>query len=121
MIHRLTVTVLFPLLVLSGCGPQLEGDWKITANCRPESEYGAITILASASVVETSPNEFSGEVRNNLGQTGRFKARLSENRLTTQTTWDGLLPTQSVLVLDRSSNTFTGTDSNACDLIVVRP
>lgn len=121
MTSRLTVTAAFLLLGLSACGPELQGDWKITANCRPESEYGAITILASASVVETSPNEFSGEVRNNLGQTGRFKASLSQNRLTTQTTWDNLLPTQSVLTLDRSSNSFTGTDSNSCDLIVVRP
>ncbi len=121
MTTRPKVAAVFTLLLLSSCGPDLEGDWKITANCRPESEYGAITILASASVVETSPNEFSGEVRNNLGQTGRFKASLSQNRLSTQTTWDGLLPTQSVLILDRSSNSFTGTDSNACDLIVVRP
>lgn len=121
MIPGRPIATAFALLLLSGCGPDLKGDWKITANCRPESEYGEITILAEASVIETSKNEFSGEVRNNLGQSGRFIARLSENRLDTKTTWDGLDPTESVLVLDRSTNTFTGRDSNACDLIVVRP
>jgi hypothetical protein len=115
------LTLVSCLPLLTGCSYPLEGAWDITASCPAESEYGERVIRAQASATEVKPNEFVGEITNDLGQRGQFQASLKNNVLVTETTWAGLLPTSSRLTLDRSSGAFTGLDSLGCTLLVVRP
>ncbi len=115
------VLTLVSAFALVGCSYPMEGGWAVTANCPAESEFGELVIRAKATATEVQPNEFVGEITNDLGQRGQFRASLQNNVLVTETNWDGLLPTTSRLILDRSSGAFTGVDSMGCALVVVRP
>jgi hypothetical protein len=108
-------------LALVGCSYPLEGGWAVTANCPADSAFGELVIRAKATATEVQPNKFVGEITNDLGQRGQFRASLENNLLLTETNWDGLLPTTSRLKLERSSGAFTGVDSMGCALVVVRP
>ncbi|MBL9049761.1 MAG: hypothetical protein JNK19_06590 [Tabrizicola sp.] len=116
-----SVLTLVSGLALLGCSYPLEGGWAVTANCPADSAFGALVIRAKATATEVQTNEFVGEITNDLGQRGQFRASLQNNLLLTETNWDGLPPTTSRLTLDRSSGSFTGVDSMGCSLIVVRP
>ena len=107
--------------MLAGCSPPMGGVWKISAACPPQSQYGAIEIAASANAVETEPGVYKGTITNNLGQRGEFESRLEDDKLRTQTVWEGLGPTNSLLVYSARSNTFEGIDSNGCSVRVRRP
>ena len=109
------------VLLLSACRPQLDGAWKVTAVCPPQSHFGAITINAQADVVEREKGLFVGTITNSLGERGQFVGRLDGDTMTAGTEWEGQLPTQSLLVLDRRTGSFKGMDSNGCSLDVVRP
>jgi len=116
-----TAIALAGAALLAACVPQVAGSWKITAICPPQSQYGNIRIDAQADVVEIAPNVFRGTVTNNLQQRGSFDSRLDGDALTSRITWEGLGPTESLLVYDRASGSFRGLDSNGCTLSVIRP
>mgnify|MGYP006994855792 FL=1 len=104
-----------------GCVPSIKGAWRITAECPPQSHFGAITIEAQAEVEEVGPGQYVGTVTNNLGERGQFAAQMERSNLRVQTNWDGQLPTETLLVADAGGRSFQGMDSNGCDLTVVRP
>ncbi len=104
-----------------GCVPSIEGAWRITAECPPQSHFGAITIEAQAEVEERARGEYFGTVTNTLGERGQFAAQTERSNLRVQTAWDGQLPTEALLVADPGGRSFQGMDSNGCDLTVVRP
>ncbi|PLL11000.1 hypothetical protein C0V75_16985 [Tabrizicola sp. TH137] len=106
---------------LAGCVPSIEGAWRITAVCPPQSHFGAITILAEAEVAERARGEYFGIITNNLGERGQFAAQMERSNLRVQTSWEGQLPTEALLVADPGGRSFQGIDSNGCDLTVVRP
>lgn len=104
-----------------GCVPSIEGAWQITADCPPQSHFGAITIEARAEVEERARGEYFGTVTNNLGERGQFAAQMERSNLRVQTAWAGQLPTEALLVADPGGRSFQGIDGNGCDLTVVRP
>jgi hypothetical protein len=104
-----------------GCVPSIEGAWRITAICPPQSHFGAITIEAQAEVEERARGDYVGTVTNNLGERGQFAAQMERSNLRVQTEWDGQLPTEALLVADPGGRSFQGIDSNGCGLTVVRP
>ena len=106
---------------LVGCVPSIEGAWRITAECPPQSHFGAITIAAQAEVKEVGRGEYVGTISNNLGERGQFAAQMERSNLRVQTVWEGQLPTEALLVADPGGRSFQGIDSNGCDLTVVRP
>lgn len=106
---------------LVGCIPSIEGAWRITANCPPQSHFGAITIAAEAEVEERARGEYTGTITNNLGERGQFAAQMERSNLRVQTTWEGQLPTEALLVADPGGRSYQGMDSNGCSLTVVRP
>jgi hypothetical protein len=106
---------------LVGCIPSIEGAWRITADCPPQSHFGAITIAAEAEVEERARGEYSGTITNNLGERGQFAAQMERSNLRVQTTWEGQLPTEALLVADPGGRSYQGMDSNGCSLTVVRP
>ncbi|MBA4351628.1 MAG: hypothetical protein C0427_10320 [Rhodobacter sp.] len=107
--------------VVAGCTPVIDGAWRITAECPPQSHFGAITIEAQAEVEEVGRGQYVGSVTNNLGERGQFAAQMERSNLRVQTNWDRQLPTETLLVADAGGRSFQGMDSNGCDLTVVRP
>ena len=106
---------------LVGCVPSIEGAWRITAVCPPQSHFGAITIAAQAEVEERARGDYVGSITNDLGERGQFAAQMERSALRVQTIWEGQLPTEALLVADPGGRSYQGIDSNGCSLTVVRP
>lgn len=104
-----------------GCVPSIKGGWRITAECPPQSHFGAITIEAQAEVEEVGRGQYVGTITNNLGERGEFAAQMARSNLRVQTDWEGQLPTEALLVADPGGRSYQGMDSNGCSLTVVRP
>lgn len=107
--------------VIAGCTPVIDGAWRISAVCPPQSHFGAITIEAQAEVEEQERGQFVGWITNNLGESGQFAGQMERTNMRVQTSWDGQLPTEALLVADPGGRSFQGIDSNGCTLRVVRP
>jgi hypothetical protein len=107
--------------VVAGCTPVIDGAWRISAVCPPQSHFGAITIEAQAEVEERGRGQFVGRITNNLGERGQFTGQMERSNMRVQTSWEGQLPTKALLVADPGGRSFQGIDSNGCTLRVVRP
>ncbi len=113
--------VCMAVAVVVGCTPVIDGAWRISAVCPPQSHFGAITIEAQAEVEERGRGQFEGRITNNLGERGQFTGQMERSNMRVQTSWEGQLPTEALLVADPGGRSFQGIDSNGCTLRVVRP
>jgi hypothetical protein len=107
--------------VVAACTPAIDGAWRISAVCPPQSHFGAITIEAQADVQEQGRGQFVGTITNTLGERGQFTGQMDRSNMRVQTAWEGQLPTEALLVADPGGRSFQGIDSNGCTLTVVRP
>jgi hypothetical protein len=99
----------------------MSGEWRFSAKCPPQSQYGEIEIVGVAIAEEVSVGQYQGTLTNNLGQAGTFLSRIEDDNLRSEITWEGSGPTQALLIYNRETNTFEGIDTNGCAVTMTRP
>jgi hypothetical protein len=109
------------LSLLSACGPDPTGGWSVAASCPAESQVGEKNVTATATMKEVGKDRFAGTIVNSLGQTGTIDATLDGDALAATVAWQGSGTTEALLIFDRRTSRYSGTDTEGCTLSVRRP
>ncbi|WP_300037095.1 hypothetical protein [uncultured Roseobacter sp.] len=109
-----------PLIAACATGSGLSGTWNFTAQCTADSPTGAGTVTAVAHLRETTPNEFTGTYRNDLGQTGQITAKQDGPRIFGLIDWDNGGRTRATLTRADTAEIYTNPDVEGCSVTATR-
>jgi hypothetical protein len=98
--------------------PRLVGTWSVVAQCSDDyiALFGTSRFFGTLLISGQTGATLTAGYRNNIGQTATLSGQMEAATVNWTLTWDEGSTSEMTMILNSDYRTFTGTDSNACQL-----